>query len=220
MKYITAADSIMGLRKTNQDRYAEFSIKNIKIMCLADGNGGQGGEIIANYAIKSLAEELFYELARLRKATLNRLVHIGKEAIRRTAEDIDTLKFLCPNLSSCGTTLTLVFIYKSAVITLWVGDSPAILYQNGKITRLVNPPHTLAEMLIARGESRESIEKQAGLSSTLTRCIGFKNTTPGINMTICKPPFSVIVASDGIDYIPDDELEKIFNETHLTECLP
>ncbi len=75
-------------------------------------------------------------------------------------------------------------------------------------------------MLIAQGESRENIEKQDGLSSTLTRCIGFQNTKPSMNMLTCKSPFSVVIASDGIDYIPENKLEEIFDQTHLTECLP
>lgn len=220
MRYLTASNSTTGLRKTNQDRYVEFNINGIKVMAVCDGNGGQGGEIVADYAVKSLAGEVLYGLSRLEHVSLKKLRYIGEKAINRTAEDINNLKFFSPSLANCGTTLTLVFIHKSTVITLWVGDSPAMLYKNGKIIKLSSPPHTLAEMLIAQGESRENIEKQAGLSSTLTRCIGFKDTEPSINVTICKTPFLVIIASDGIDYIPKNKLMDIFSEVHLTECLP
>jgi len=41
-----------------------------------------------------------------------------------------------------------------------------------------------------------------------------------MNITTCKLPFTVIVASDGIDYISQNELKDIFTHTHLTECLP
>lgn len=41
-----------------------------------------------------------------------------------------------------------------------------------------------------------------------------------MNVITCKPPFSVVIASDGIDYIPENKLKDIFNEVHLTECLP
>ena len=189
-------------------------------MILGDGNGGSGGEIVADYATKTLTGEVSHELSRLKQVSVKKLRYIGKKAINRVAEDIDNLKFLCPSLSSCGTTLTLVFIHKSTIITFWVGDSPAMLNKNNKLIKLSNPPHTLAEMLISKGESRESIEKQPGLSSTLTRCIGFQNAEPSMNMITCKPPFSVVIASDGIDYIPENKLKNIFNEVHLTECLP
>ena len=220
MKYHTAADSTTGLRAVNQDRYAEFNINGVKTMILCDGNGGHGGETIAESAVKTAAGEVLYGLSRIKKITLKKLQHIGKEAIKKTAEDIKSLKLLCTNLSSCGTTLTLVFVHNFTVITLWVGDSPGILFKNGRLTKLVEPPHTLAEMLIAQGESRESIEKQPALSSTLTRCIGFKNTEPNMSVKTCKQPFTVIIASDGIDYIPESGLEDIFNDVHLTECLP
>jgi serine/threonine protein phosphatase PrpC len=220
MKYLTASNSTIGLRKTNQDRYVEFNINGIKVMAVCDGNGGNGGEIIADHAVKTATGEILYGLSRIKKVTLKKLQYIGRKAIKKTAEDIKNLKFFSPGFANCGTTITLVFIHKSTVITLWVGDSPAMLYKGSEVEKLASPPHTLAEMLIAQGKSRESIEKQSGLSSTLTRCIGFKDTEPSINMTTCKPPFSVVIASDGIDYIPENKLEKIFNETHLTECLP
>lgn len=220
MRYLTASDFTKGLRKVNQDRCAEFNLKGIKTMVICDGNGGHGGEVVADYAAKSLVEEVLYGLSRLKQVSLKKLQYIGKKAISRTAEDISNLKFLCPNLSSCGTTLTLVFIRKSTVITFWVGDSPAMLYRNGKIVKLANPPHTLAEKLISEGISRESIEQQSSLASSLTRCIGFKDTEPSMNVVTSKPPFSVVVASDGIDYIPENKLNDIFSETHLIECLP
>ena len=220
MRYLTAADSTIGVRDVNQDYYTEFSINGIETIILCDGNGGTGGEIVAECAMKFLAGEVQFGLSRIKKITLKKLQYIGQKAIKKTAEDINNLKFLCPNLSSCGTTLTLVFIYNSTVITFWVGDSPCMLYKNGRLTKLSTPPHTLAEMLIAQGESRENIEKQPRLSSTLTRCIGFKNAEPSMNVKTCKPPFTVIVASDGIDYIPENKLTEIFNEVHLTECLP
>lgn len=54
----------------------------------------------------------------------------------------------------------------------------------------------------------------------MTRCVGFKNAEPGMSVKTCKPPFTVAIASDGIDYIPENKLTDIFNEIHLTECLP
>lgn len=220
MRYLTAADSTTGLREVNQDRYAEFNINGVKTMILCDGNGGHGGEMVAEYAVKFLAGEVQFGLSRIKQITLKKLQYVGQKAIKKTAEDIKNLKFLCPNFSSCGTTLTLVFIHNFTVITLWVGDSPAILFKNDRLTKLADPPHTLAEMLIAKGESRENIEKQPGLSSTLIRCIGFKNAEPGMSVKTCKPPFTVIIASDGIDYIPENKLTDIFDEVRLTECLP
>ena len=220
MKYLTASNSTTGLRKTNQDRYVEFTIKNVKVMAVCDGNGGPGGEIIADSAIKSLVGEVLYGLSRLEHVSLKKLRYLGEKAINKTAEDIKKLKLFSPNLANCGTTLTLVFIHKFTVITFWVGDSPALLHKNGEVEKLASPPHTLAEMLIAQGSSREDIEKQSCLSSSLTRCIGFDDTRASCNVVTVKPPFSVIIASDGIDYIPKNKLETIFNETHLTECIP
>ena len=116
MRYLTTADSTIGLREVNQDRYAEFNINGIKTMILCDGNG-KTGEIVAECTVKFLAGEVQYGLSRTKQITLKKLQHVGQAAIKKTAEDIKNLKFLCPNLSSCGTTLTLVFIHNSTVIT-------------------------------------------------------------------------------------------------------
>ena len=116
MRYLTASDSIIGLRKVNQDRYIDFNLKGVKTMAVCDGNGGHGGNVIADHAVKSLSGEVLYGLSRLKQVSLKKLQYIGEKAISRTAEDIDNLKFLCPQLRSCGTTLTLMFIHKSNVI--------------------------------------------------------------------------------------------------------
>jgi len=220
MKYHSASDTTIGLRSINQDRCLEFTFKGVKVMMLCDGNGGDGGEVVADYAVRFLSGEIVRELSRMEQIKLKKLLPLGEEAIRHTAEAIDHLKSRGSDFASCGTTLTLVFIYKAAVITFWVGDSPAMLFQHGELTRLASPPHTLAELLIEQGESRENVMKQPSLSSTLTRCIGFKNATPSVNIVRPKPPFSVVIASDGINYIPEDMLQKIFAQVHMTTCLP
>ncbi len=220
MKYLSASATTTGLRQVNQDRSSEFTINGVKIMLLCDGNGGKGGEVIADCAARFLSGEIVYGLSRMEKVTLRKLIQLGRNAIKHTTEDIDNLKFLCQNLNSCGTTLTLVLIYKATVITFWVGDSPCLLYCPSQLSSLACPSHTLAEMLISQGEDREKIEKQTSLASTLTRCIGFKDATPSVNVKVCKPPFSVAIASDGIDCIPKEKIGDIFAKTHLTECLP
>lgn len=220
MQYNTASDSNIGRRKINQDRYAEFGFKDIKTMIIADGNG-YGGEIIADCAVKSLKGEILYSLSSVKQVSLKKLQYIGEKAISITAEYINNLKLMYPAFHSGGTTLSLVFVYKSSMVTAyWIGDSPIIAYKNWKIVNLANPPHTLAEMLIAQGESRESIEKQSSLASTLTRCIGFQDAAPSMSVMTFKPPFLIVVASDGINYIPESKLQDIFDQTHLVECLP
>jgi serine/threonine protein phosphatase PrpC len=220
MRYLTSSNSTTGLRKTNQDRHAEFTVKDVKIMAVCDGNGGKGGEIIADYALKSLIGEALHGLSLLQKVSVKKLKSLGEKAIAVTAKDIVNLKMLFPDLANCGTTITLIFVWKNTVITLWVGDSPALLHNRNKLEKLAAPPHTLAEMLIAQGQSREDIERQSCLSSSLTRCIGFNDTRPSCKITSRKPPFSVVVASDGIDYIPPYEIKDIFSKTKALERLP
>ncbi len=220
MNYLKASKSITGLRESNQDCFAEFSVKDIECMLVCDGNGGENAEKVALCAAEYFIGAFVYGISHEDNIAEDSIRNIGVEAINRTSEAIMNLKRVCPKFSSCGTTLTMVCIYNSTVIAFWVGDSPAIVQTGDKMILLTNPPHTLSEHLISQGDSREEVEKQKGLSSILTRCIGHKDATPDVNVMNLKPPFTVIVASDGIDYLPGEELKSILSRNRLTKELP
>jgi serine/threonine protein phosphatase PrpC len=220
MTYIKAAKSITGLRETNQDCFAEFVFKNIQFMLVCDGNGGEDAEKVALSAAEYFIGALVYRLSHEEDIDEGTIQRIGIEAIKRTADSIYNLKRVCPKFSSCGTTLTLVCIYKSTVIAFWVGDSPAIIRKGDKVILLTDPLHTLSEHLIAQGTPQEDVVNQKGLSSILTRCIGHKDAKPDTKIMKLQPPFTVIVASDGIDDLPNDGLKAILSKNCLTKELP
>jgi serine/threonine protein phosphatase PrpC len=220
MNYVKASKSITGLRETNQDCFAEFAFKDIECMLVCDGNGGEEAEKISLSAAEYLIGALIYRLSHEEHISEETIRSIGIEAINRTAESIHNLKRVCPIFSPCGTTMTLVCIYKSTVIAFWVGDSPAIIQKGNNMFLLTDPPHTLSEHLIAQGKTREEVSSQKGLSSILTRCIGHKDATPDVNVMTFQPPFTVIVASDGIDNLPGEELKAIMSQNRFTKELP
>ncbi len=61
MKIRTAACSEIGLRDTQQDRYCYFHIDNKTVLVVTDGNGGEGGDMLAQAAIMSVCSELCFK---------------------------------------------------------------------------------------------------------------------------------------------------------------
>jgi serine/threonine protein phosphatase PrpC len=222
MKYITATKSITGLRENNQDNCLSLSYRNVNTLLVCDGNGGTGGEKISQSAVKAIIGEIFYHLYREKRITLRLICKIGFAAIANAARQIELLKKDQPQLEPCGTTATLIFSMGSTVVALWVGDSPGLICKDGQLIRLTDPPHTLSELLIKQGSSRESIEKQVGLSSILTCCLGHSDSKPDYKVIKFRPQsqFIVLAASDGINTLPQDKLLEIITSTRLTKNLP
>jgi serine/threonine protein phosphatase PrpC len=220
MRYYTAAESITGARPTNQDRYSQARYDNICVMLVCDGNGGNGGEVIAECAVRSIMDEINYALTRSKHPSLRKLQQIGKYALAETARYLDMFKRFHPEFRSCGTTATLVFVAGRKVVTLWIGDSPAFVSFGEKLVCLTDPPHNIIEFLVANGAKREELSVQTGLSSIITRCLGHSDATPDLRVMEFKVPMTVLVASDGINSLSDQELQHIIADNLLTECLP
>ncbi|GEM_PF-2943017 len=219
MYWLTYAKSVRGRREVNQDDFATFQSRGVKVMIVCDGNGGVFGEKFSEAILKSCLGEVSYALPRMGKINIEGLQTLSLAAVGKVSEHAGMLKRCNPELAACGTTITLVLIYNSAVVASWVGDSPAIVYQSGKITKLTNPLHNLKEMLINGGEDKESVSKQ-DIGSVLMRCIGHRECEPDFRILEMKPPFLVLVASDGIADLPEKSMVEIIRRNLFEGSLP
>ena len=220
MYWIAYSKSVRGKREINQDDFASFQSRGVKVLLVCDGNGGRGAEKFSKAIVKTVMGEISYTLPRMGKITIEELKILGLATVKKTAEQAEMLKSHCQDLSSAGTTITLVLIYNSTVLAFWVGDSPAMIYRNGEIIRLTEPLHNLKEMLISQGGDKESISMQDGLGSILMRCIGHSECEPDFKIMEMKPPFLVLVASDGISNLPEKRLSEIIRMNLFESTLP
>lgn len=220
MYWMTYSKSICGKREVNQDDFAALQSRGVKAIIVCDGNGCKDAEKLAQEIVKTSIGEISYALLKMGKVTSEKLKDLGLSTVRRSAEQALMLKNHFKHLSSAGTTITLILIHGCTVFAFWVGDSPAMIYQNGRILRLTDPLHNLKEMLISEGLDKESISMQHGLSSVLMRCIGHSECEPDFKIMEMKTPFLVLAASDGIANLPEKKLLGIVKWNLFDKNLP
>lgn len=212
MKVLTAGTSRKGNREENQDFWARLSVEGVTFLIVADGNGGgQGGRELAETAVKTAISWVCVELSQGRRIESEEDIReVGIEVIQHVTQKVLKEKELHEDWCEAGTTITLVLLVSEVLGVFWIGDSPCYLYSSGEIRLLTNPVHTLAEMLIESGETRESLANQPGLNSVLTRCVGHDSCEPSAKVIKVKEPCLVLVGSDGVfGHVSEEEVKDI-----------
>jgi len=219
MKTCTAASSQIGLRKTQQDRYFYCQIDNTILNLISDGNGGDGGGVLAENAIKSASSELGFRLSQLSKEkalTEEQLRGICIESINKAAVHVTNLKMSNPEWSAAGTTITIVVITENLIALSWVGDSPCYMLQDNEFIKLSHPVHTVAEELIKDGLPRDALKEQQRLHSTLTKCMGHGIPIPDTKIIEFEKPCLVMLGSDGVfDHLSENEIRQIIKDKFI-----
>jgi len=202
-----------GSRDYQQDRVATVEIDNITVLGVCDGNGGLGGGEIAEIALKTAVSEFAWQMSQNKSRSSEELNQLLLTAIKVSSDAVNQAKAMNEEWSGAGTTITLVLISSNFIVSAWVGDSPAYMlnYQTGLKRLMV--PHNLLEDYVKEGWSRESLQGQAALGSTLTKCLGH----PDCEAESMEIPYrlmtKVVVGSDGVlDYLSEEELISIFDE--------
>jgi PPM family protein phosphatase len=214
LKFSTVACSEIGLREVQQDRYCYFQVDGKSFMVITDGNGGKGGGSLAEEATKTIASESCYVLSQNKyngEMTEEQIEALGVNVLNKATVHTKHIKDSHDEWSKAGTTITLIMATSNYVGCFWIGDSPAFLYQEGEgLTKLTDPVHTLAEVLIKDGGSREILEKQPSLNSILTECVGQDSPKLDFKISRITKPSIVVVGSDGVlDYFSESELANI-----------
>ena len=220
---IIFAETEKGLRNENQDNFAVISQDdcNIQSVIICDGNG-PSGKIMAEAAVRTGAGEILCAISKKRnkRISLSEIREIGLNAISKAGEHICLIKASDSKHLGSGSTITVVMISGNAVFCWWVGDSPALLFTEGKMIKLTDPPHTLAEELIAKGNSRESVMRQEELSSIITRCLGYEESRPDFRFRRLKSNYCILVSSDGTRCLPDDCIKEIVESGFFSRDIP
>ncbi len=213
MRIRTAAYSEIGLRDTQQDRYCFFEVNGKTVILVHDGNGGEGGDKIAEAALMPVSSILSYQLSQGKSKefmTDEQLRELGINAINNAASHVMDLKESHEDWIEAGTTVTLVIITQNKIACFWVGDSCCYVFQDDDFIKLTSPVHTLAEDLIKKGESRNIINKQPSLNSILTKCVGHQSCVPDSKIIEITKPCIVLAGSDGVfGFLPEEKLKEI-----------
>ena len=188
-----------GICCENEDTLVVNRTK-VPYIILADGIGGIHG---GKEASKITAGIMHVEFERL-KRKLKKFPNIEKELPEKISQSFTyannilcTLNQFYHNLEKCGTTLLTGFFTPSTAHIHWVGDSSALLYQDGVATPLTT-----------------STEERSG--EYLANFIGKENMTVHHTEVNIQPNDLFLFYSDGLgDTVSIDEISHLCSTTHF-----
>jgi len=191
------------VRKDNEDVWLKAAAK--PFFALADGMGGhQAGEVAASEAVRILCTEI----ERIKKIpeSEERAVHLLKEAVQKTNEQVHRHSLEHAFLEGMGTTLVCLWLSEKKAYFAHVGDSRLYLYRK-KLERLTHD-HSLREEWLAKGHL------PLPSKNILTRAIGTNlEVEPDVGSLDIEPNDLFLLCSDGLtDSVCDEEIFTILKK--------
>lgn len=198
-------------RAGNEDAFLLTSIggRTGLLVAVADGLGGQAsGEIASNIATRSIARTLEGEAVERIESEPDLVL---REALFRA--HLDVLEEMRADLRSEGmaTTLTAGLVLWPRVHLIHVGDSRAYLLRHGTVRR-VTTDHTVAEILIRRGQLTPEAARKSRYQHILTSHLGGDDRVREIQMAVhlLEPGDGLLLATDGLSgALSEAELAEI-----------
>ena len=200
---------VQGERQSQQDRAACMSWPNgYHLMVLGDGMGGHAaGEVASGTVIESFRKAFVSGSELDPRERLFQALQAANYAIfdRSVAE---------PALQGMGTTLLAVVVAADALHWVSVGDSPLWLLRGREMHRL-NEDHSIGGVLDRRAHAGEITYEEAnqasGRSKLLEAVMGadIKRVDSPVAPLPLRGGDIVLLASDGVETCPCDELWKI-----------
>lgn len=201
------------VRSQNQDAFQIVQLDRSTVLCVVcDGMGGAKSGNIAS----SLATEVFVEeVCRVWKQGLSQeqIDQMLRSAVKLANFTVYDQAAQFPEFDGMGTTLVAVFIRGRKATIVNVGDSRCYGIDQEGITQITKD-HSLAQLMVDRGEMTPETSKNFPGKNLITRAIG---TEPVIMCDIFhrdlrKGDF-LLLCSDGLSNLLDDQ-EILFEVVH------
>ena len=177
----------------------------VLLAAVADGMGGApAGDRASGLVIQAFLDSY----SAIQRPARERLRHALAHANRELGIAIETT----PELAGMGCTLVAALFFTDRVEWLSVGDSFILLCRGGRLER-INPLHIYARKLderVRRGEiSPECADRNPDRASLTSVVMGGLLEEVSQGELLLEPGDSVVLASDGIATLPEDELVSI-----------
>jgi len=196
----------LGLqRKNNEDRHLVNLLDNdCALLVIADGMGGHAaGEVAAELALDAFegyrpgGPDISSEL-------LNKIEQAQNTIMERSRA--------MPSLRGMGTTLTALFLTGRSAFWAHVGDTRIYHLHKGALIR-VTEDHTMAGMLLQKGEITREQARLHPYGNVLTRCVGCEQHEPDSGAFGLTDGDYVLLSSDGLhDLISDEQIAAFLSE--------
>ena len=206
-----AAAATIGSRKRQEDdwgTHANPPALEEGAVLLAAVADGMGGAPAGNRASRLAIQAFLDSYSAIQRPAKERLRHALAHANRELGIAIET----APELAGMGCTLVAALFFSDRVEWLSVGDSFILLCRGGRLER-INPLHTYARKLderVQRGEiSPECAHRNPNRASLTSVVMGGSLEEVSQDELLLEPGDLVVLASDGITTLPEDELISI-----------
>ncbi len=190
----------LGLQRlNNEDRFLVDLIDEERaLLVVADGMGGHAaGEIAAELAVSSF--EGYRPAGGHICAELAERVEKAQEAVVLRSRAV-------PSHRGMGTTLTALMLSGETAFWVHVGDTRIYRYHEGELMRMTED-HTIAGMLLKKGEITREEARVHPYGSVLTKCIGCEQHAPDSGVFNLEGGDLVLLSSVGLhDLIPDSRI--------------
>ncbi len=192
------------LRKNNEDRHLVNVLdKECALLVIADGMGGHAaGEVAAELALESFeayrpgGPDIGAEL-------LDQIEEAQKSVIERSRA--------VPSFRGMGTTLTALFVTGGSAFWVHVGDTRIYHLHEGSLIRITED-HTIAGMLLKKGEITREQARLHPYGSVLTRCVGCERHEPDAGAFGLTEGDFVLLSSDGLhDLMTDEQIAAVLS---------
>ena len=207
------ATDIGKKRSVNQD-YFYCSDKPVgcfpNLYIVADGMGGHK----AGDKASSLAVDRFVELA---AETGNEFpFEAMKKIILRVNQEVYQLSLEQPAYEGMGTTFVLATVLGDKAYIMNIGDSRCYYYDGS--LRQITLDHSLVEEMVRAGELRPEESRNHPQKNIITRAVGVADDVePDFFLADCPPGSRILLCSDGLSNMVDDEDLSAFLAMDLTE---
>ena len=201
------------VRKQNQDAYQIEQLDRSTLLCVVcDGMGGaKSGNVASNLAIDVFVQEV----KRSWKSSFDqeRTDMMLRSAVKLANFTVYDQAKQFAEFEGMGTTLVAALIRGKTVTVANVGDSRAYVINPDGIHQ-VSVDHSLAQMMVDRGELTPEMAKTYPGKNFITRAIG---TEPFVmcdvfHAEVARGDF-VLLCSDGLSNVMDDQ-EILFEVAH------
>ena len=191
-------------RSKNEDRYlVDVLDDDCALLVIADGMGGHAaGEVAAELAIETfkgfrpggpdICAALVYQIDEAQKRVIERSLAV-------------------PSSSGMGSTLTVLFLSGKSAFWGHVGDTRIYHLHEGSLIRITED-HTIAGMLLQRGDITREQARIHPYGTVLTKCIGCERHEPDSGVFDLAHGDFVLVSSDGLhDLMTDEEIAVVLS---------
>lgn len=219
MQYDVSMAISQGQRDYQEDSVAADFILGNKhgFIVLADGMGGHAaGDVASKIVVTEVFSELKFQFSDA-SAFENEIVTVLKDVALSANACISAHVAENPAHRGMGSTLVAPIFFENRMYWISVGDSPLYLFRKGELKQL-NEDHSMApqiDIMVKTGQIDEETARNHPDRNCLTSVL-IGSDIPRIdcqtNPTLLQSGDVLIVASDGLQFLRDNEIKTILGK--------